>query len=99
MDWGGVSDDDDCLRMIASCFEIVFALGSKYTQGFTRLVPSLVTVVADVANVLILSQSLKTLPVGTGYAAWTGIGAVGTPASASCSLTSRVMWPVSSASG
>jgi len=64
--------------LIASCFEIVFALGLKSTQGFTRLVPSLVTVVAGVASVLILSQSLKMLPVGTGYAAWTGIGAVGT---------------------
>ncbi len=64
--------------LIASCFEIVFALGLKSTQGFTRLVPSLVTVVAGVASVLILSQSLKLLPVGTGYAAWTGIGAVGT---------------------
>ncbi len=62
--------------LIASCFEIVFALGLKYTQGFTRLVPSLVTVVAGVASVVILSQSLKMLPVGTGYAAWTGIGAV-----------------------
>jgi quaternary ammonium compound-resistance protein SugE len=64
--------------LIASCFGIVFALGLKYTQGFTRLVPSMVTVVAGVASVLILSQSLKMLPVGTGYAAWTGIGAVGT---------------------
>ncbi len=64
--------------LIASCFEIVFALGLKYTQGFTRLVPSMVTVVAGVASVLILSQSLRMLPVGTGYAAWTGIGAVGT---------------------
>ncbi len=64
--------------LIASCFEIVFALGLKYTQGFTRHVPSMVTVVAGVASVLILSQSLKILPVGTGYAAWTGIGAVGT---------------------
>jgi len=64
--------------LIANCFEIVFALGLKYTQGFTRLVPSLVTVVAGVASVLILSQSLKMLPVGTGYATWTGIGAVGT---------------------
>ncbi|MBP1777495.1 MAG: molecular chaperone [candidate division NC10 bacterium] len=64
--------------LVASCFEIVFALGLKYTQGFTRLVPSTVTVVAGVASFLILSQSLRTLPVGTGYAAWTGIGAVGT---------------------
>ncbi len=64
--------------LIASCFEIVFALGLKYTQGFTRVIPSIVTVVAGIASVLILSQSLKMLPVGTGYAAWTGIGAVGT---------------------
>ncbi len=64
--------------LIASCFEIVFALGLKYTQGFTRVIPSIVTVVAGIASVLILSQSLRMLPVGTGYAAWTGIGAVGT---------------------
>jgi quaternary ammonium compound-resistance protein SugE len=64
--------------LIAGCFEIVFALGLKYTEGFTRLRPSLLTVVAGVASLLILSQSLKTLPVGTGYAMWTGIGAVGT---------------------
>jgi quaternary ammonium compound-resistance protein SugE len=64
--------------LIAGCFEIVFALGLKYTEGFTQLRPSLLTVVAGVASLLILSQSLKTLPVGTGYAMWTGIGAVGT---------------------
>jgi len=63
---------------IASGFEILFALGLKYTEGFTRLVPSVLTVGAGVASFLILSQSLKTLPVGTGYAMWTGIGAVGT---------------------
>ena len=64
--------------LIASMFEIMFALGLKYTEGFTRLVPSVLTFVAGVASFLILSQSLKTLPVGTGYAMWTGIGAVGT---------------------
>jgi quaternary ammonium compound-resistance protein SugE len=64
--------------LIASCFEIVFALGLKYTEGFTRLSPSVLTVVAGGASFLILSQALKTLPVGTGYAMWTGIGAVGT---------------------
>ena len=64
--------------LIASIFEIMFALGLKYTEGFTRLVPSVLTIVAGVASVLVLSQSLKTLPVGTGYAMWTGIGAVGT---------------------
>lgn len=63
---------------IASIFEIMFALGLKYTEGFSRLVPSLLTVATGTASVLILSQSLKTLPVGTGYAMWTGIGAIGT---------------------
>jgi quaternary ammonium compound-resistance protein SugE len=64
--------------VLASCFEIGFALGLKFTAGFTRLVPSVLTVAAGVASVFILSQALKTLPVGTGYAMWTGIGAVGT---------------------
>jgi quaternary ammonium compound-resistance protein SugE len=64
--------------LIASCFEIVFALGLKYTEGFRRFWPSVLTVAAGVASFLILSQALKTLPVGTGYAMWTGIGAVGT---------------------
>jgi quaternary ammonium compound-resistance protein SugE len=63
---------------VASGFEIVFALGLKYTEGFTRLGPSVLTVAAGVASFLILSQALKTLPVGTAYAMWTGIGAVGT---------------------
>jgi quaternary ammonium compound-resistance protein SugE len=64
--------------LIASGFEIVFAVGLKYTEGFTRLGPSVLTVVAGVASFLLLSQALKTLPVGIGYAMWTGIGAVGT---------------------
>jgi quaternary ammonium compound-resistance protein SugE len=64
--------------LIASCFESMFALGLKYADGFTRFTPSVLTVVAGVASVLILSQALKTLPVGMGYAMWTGIGAVGT---------------------
>jgi quaternary ammonium compound-resistance protein SugE len=63
--------------VLASGFEVLFALGLKYTEGFTRLGWSALTVGAGVASVLILSQALKTLPVGTGYAMWTGIGAVG----------------------
>lgn len=63
--------------VIASIFEIVFAVGMKYTEGFTRLVPSVLTITAAFASVLILSQSLKTLPIGTAYAIWTGTGAVG----------------------
>jgi quaternary ammonium compound-resistance protein SugE len=63
--------------LIAGIFEIIFALGLKYTEGFTRLMPSAITVGAGVASLLMLSQALKTVPVGTGYATWTGIGAVG----------------------
>ena len=50
----------------------------KYTEGFTRLVPSVLTVGAMVVSMILLGIALKTLPVGTGYAVWTGIGAVGT---------------------
>jgi quaternary ammonium compound-resistance protein SugE len=64
--------------VIASLFEIAFALGLKYTDGFSRFLPSVLTVVAGNASFLILSRALKTVPVSTGYAMWTGIGAVGT---------------------
>ena len=63
---------------IAGVLEIVWAIGLKYTAGFSRLVPSLVTVAAMVASVWFLALALRTIPVGTGYAVWTGIGAVGT---------------------
>lgn len=63
---------------LAGLFEIGWAIGLKYTQGFTRLMPSLLTAASMVASVLLLGAALKTLPVGTGYAVWTGIGTVGT---------------------
>jgi quaternary ammonium compound-resistance protein SugE len=63
---------------IAGLLEIVWAIGLKYTEGFTKLVPSLVTGVALVASMVFLALALRTIPVGTGYAIWTGIGAVGT---------------------
>ena len=63
---------------VAGVLEIAFAFGMKASMGFTRWVPSLVTVVTGVASVVLLAFSLRTLPVGTGYAVWTGIGAVGT---------------------
>ncbi|WP_243372816.1 quaternary ammonium compound efflux SMR transporter SugE [Microvirga solisilvae] len=62
----------------AGLFEIGWAIGLKYTEGFTRLVPSLLTALSMIASVLLLGLALKTLPVGTGYAVWTGIGTVGT---------------------
>ena len=64
--------------IVAGVLEIVWAIGLKYTEGFTKLVPSLITGVALVASMLFLALALRTVPVGTGYAIWTGIGAVGT---------------------
>jgi len=64
--------------IIAGLLEIVWAIGLKYTEGFTKLVPSLITGVALFASMLFLALALRTVPVGTGYAIWTGIGAVGT---------------------
>jgi quaternary ammonium compound-resistance protein SugE len=63
---------------IAGVLEIVWAIGLKYAEGFTRLVPSVITIAGMVASVWFLALALKTIPVGTGYAVWTGIGAVGT---------------------
>ncbi len=63
--------------IIAGLFEVVWAIGLKFTMGFTRLGPSVITVSAMIASFLFLAQALKSIPVGTGYAVWTGIGAVG----------------------
>lgn len=63
---------------LAGLLEIVWAVGLKYTEGFTRLWPSVITIAAMVASVWLLAIAVKTIPVGTGYAVWTGIGAVGT---------------------
>ncbi|MCF8151967.1 MAG: quaternary ammonium compound efflux SMR transporter SugE [Burkholderiaceae bacterium] len=64
--------------LVAGVCEVGWAIGLKYTEGFTRLTPSLWTLSAMAVSVLLLGWSLKTLPVGTAYAVWTGIGAVGT---------------------
>jgi quaternary ammonium compound-resistance protein SugE len=66
------------LLALAGLFEIGWAIGLKYTEGFTRLVPSVLTGLSMVVSVALLGLALKTLPVGTGYAVWTGIGTVGT---------------------
>jgi quaternary ammonium compound-resistance protein SugE len=62
----------------AGLLEICWAIGLKYTEGFTRLTPSILTLAAMAGSVLLLGLALKTLPIGTAYAVWTGIGAVGT---------------------
>ena len=66
------------LLFFAGLFEIAWAIGLKYTDGFTKLVPSALTVAAMIASVVLLGLAMKQLPVGTAYAVWTGIGTVGT---------------------
>jgi len=61
----------------AGILEIVWVIGMKYSDGFTRLLPSLVTLVAALLSFWLLALAIRVLPVGTAYAAWTGIGAVG----------------------
>jgi quaternary ammonium compound-resistance protein SugE len=63
---------------VAGLLEIVFAYGLKTAAGFTRLWPSVMTVIAAAASLYLLSRALRTIPIGTGYAIWTGIGAAGT---------------------
>lgn len=65
------------ILVIAGLLEVVWAVGLKYTHGFTRLAPSVMTVSAMIVSIMMLSWAMKTLPVGTAYAIWTGIGAVG----------------------
>ncbi len=66
------------LLLIAGLLEVVWAIGLKYTEGFSKLMPSVITITAMIASVWLLALALKGIPVGTGYAVWTGIGAVGT---------------------
>jgi quaternary ammonium compound-resistance protein SugE len=68
------------ILFVAGLFEVGWAIGLKYTEGFTRLVPSALTLTAMILSIVLLGLALKTLPVGTAYAVWTGIGAVGTAA-------------------
>ncbi len=63
--------------LIAGVFETAWAIGLKYTEGFTKLYPSLWTAASMILSLYFLSLSLKTLPIGTAYAVWTGIGALG----------------------
>ncbi len=65
------------LLVIAGLLEIVWAIGLKYTQGFTRLVPSLITIAAIIVSMGMLGIAARTLPIGTAYAVWVGIGAAG----------------------
>lgn len=64
--------------IVAGIFEIAWAIGLKYTDGFTKLFPSIFTIVAMIISLVLLSYSVKNIPIGTAYAVWTGIGAAGT---------------------
>ena len=66
------------LLSIAGVLEIGFAFGMKWSEGFSRLTPAIFTIVTGLLSVVLLSLSLRSLPVGTAYAVWTGIGAAGT---------------------
>lgn len=65
------------LLVLAGLLEVAWALGLKHTEGFTRFWPSVYTLATMGASFYLLSQALRTIPLGTGYAVWTGIGAVG----------------------
>lgn len=65
------------LLLVAGALEIVWAIGIKYTEGFTKLWPSALTIATAAASFFLLAQAVKALPVGTAYAVWGGIGAVG----------------------
>ena len=64
--------------LLAGFFEICFTISLKYSQGFTKLVPSIITVIFIVLSFFSVSQAMKTIPIGTAYAVWAGIGAAGT---------------------
>jgi quaternary ammonium compound-resistance protein SugE len=66
------------LLLVAGLFEVGWAIGLKYTEGFTRVWPSVFTLAAMTASVVLLGMAMKSLPVGTAYAVWVGVGAVGT---------------------
>ena len=66
------------LLILAGLFEIGWAIGLKYTEGFTRLWPSIGTALAMIVSLALLGIAMKSLPVGTAYAVWVGVGAVGT---------------------
>ena len=63
---------------LAGLLEVVWAIGLKYTEGFTRIGPSAITVAAMIASLYFLGLAVRSLPIGTAYAVWTGIGAAGT---------------------
>ena len=66
------------ILLVAGLFEISWAIGLKYSHGFTQLVPAVITIICMIASFYFLALALKSLPLGTAYAVWTGIGTLGT---------------------
>jgi quaternary ammonium compound-resistance protein SugE len=64
--------------LVAGFFEIGWAVGLKYSDGFSKLIPSMLTILSMIISFVFLAQAVRTIPIGTGYAIWTGIGAMGT---------------------
>lgn len=81
------------MLVLAGMFETGWAVGLRYTHGFTRLWPSVGTVAAMAVSVLLLGHVMKTLPVGTAYAVWTGIGTAGTVVAGIFLFGEAVSWP------
>ncbi|HLU62247.1 MAG TPA: quaternary ammonium compound efflux SMR transporter SugE [Gammaproteobacteria bacterium] len=81
------------LLFLAGLLEVAWAIGLKFTEGFTRPVPSVLTGIAMAASFWLLAQALKTLPVGTAYAVWTGIGATGTAILGILLFAESTAWP------
>ena len=65
------------ILILAGVFEVIWAYSMKMSEGFTRLTPSVVTIIFMILSVVLLSMSMRTLPLGTAYTIWTGIGAIG----------------------
>jgi quaternary ammonium compound-resistance protein SugE len=68
------------MLLVAGLFEVAWAIGLKYTEGYTRLWPTVGTVAAMIISVVLLGLAMKSLPVGTSYAVWVGVGTIGTAA-------------------
>lgn len=79
--------------LIAAAFEIGWAVGLKTTNGFTRLWPTVFTVIALITSFVFLALAVRTIPIGTGYAIWTGIGAVGTAIFGIILFAEPATWP------
>jgi quaternary ammonium compound-resistance protein SugE len=79
--------------IIAGALEIFWAISLKYTDGFSKLGPSVLTIFGMIASFYFLAHALKTIPVGTGYAIWTGIGAAGTAILGIILFSEPASWP------